>query len=73
MIVSRIDTRLEEALYWRAVERELRGRGWSRSRAKAYVSQLRRGAAAESLHAEVLGPTPKPANLLARLLARIRG
>jgi hypothetical protein len=62
--------RREQALYWRAVERELRGRGWSRSRAKAYVSQLRNGGAAEAVHAEVLGAKPKPISFLRRLLGR---
>jgi hypothetical protein len=65
--------RLERALFWRAVERELRGRGWSKSRAAAYVAALRRGGAAETLHNEMLGPKPKPAGLLARLWGRIRG
>jgi hypothetical protein len=68
----RPDNKLEEALYWRAVERELRGRGWSKSRAAAYVAALRRGGAAETVHFEILGPKPKPAGLLARLLERIR-
>ena len=65
--------RLEEALYWRAVERELRGRGWSKSRAVAYVAQLRKGGAAEIVHSEVLGPKPKPAGLMRRILNHIRG
>ena len=54
--------RLAEALAWRAYERELRCRGWSRKRAAAYIAQLKRRA----------DDAEKP-GLLARLLACIRG
>ena len=55
--------RLEEALAWRAYERELRCRGWSKRRAMAYIAELkRRGVEAKK----------QPVSLLARLLARFR-
>ena len=58
----RTNQRLEDARYWRSVEHELRGRGWSKKRAVAYVAAMKQAGA----------QAPRP-GLLARLLARIRG
>jgi hypothetical protein len=63
------EAKLAQALHWRAVERELRSRGWSRSRAVAEVARLRR--ALEVRKSADLA-TERPAGLLARLLARFR-
>jgi hypothetical protein len=54
---DQVGTKREQALRWRAVERERRGRGWSRARAMAEVARLKR----------------LERGLLARLWDRIRG